>query len=139
MDASNPGVTLAVLDAFRFTHPLNTNARLDVAAGSLLKHWETRVPTGPCSFGIGSRFCKTEYPFLRYNIFFYVYVLSFYEIAKRDGRFQAALSQLVTKQVDGKIRVENPNRRLANFSFCRRGEPSDLASRRLREIQRNVA
>ena len=138
MDASNPGVTLAVLDAFRFTNYLNTDHRLDMAVDSLLKHWETREPMGPCGFGIGSRFSKTEYPFLRYNIFFYVYVLSFYEVAKRDRRFQAALSELVTKQVDGKIIVESPNRRLANFSFCRRGEPSEPASRRLREIQKNV-
>ena len=36
------------------------------------------------------------------------------------------------------IVIENPNRRLARFAFCRRGEPSRLATRRYREIVRNV-
>ncbi|HPT01597.1 MAG TPA: hypothetical protein PLJ84_03300, partial [Bacteroidales bacterium] len=44
---SNPGTTLAVLDAFRYTKWLNKDKRLDRAVESLLKHWETRKPLGP--------------------------------------------------------------------------------------------
>jgi len=135
---SNPGTTLAVLDAFRFTHFLNKDKRLDRAVESLLSHWETRKPLGPCHYGIGALFLKVEYPFFRYNLFFYVYVLSFFERAKNDTRFLDALNVLKSKMVDGKIIVENPNSKLANFSFCKKGEPSDLATERYHEILNNL-
>jgi len=80
---SNPGTTLAVLDAFRFTQYLNRDKRLDKGVEFLLDHWVTRKPLGPCHYGIGSLFMKAEYPFFRYNLFFYVYVLSFYSIKER--------------------------------------------------------
>lgn len=115
---SNPGTTLAVLDAFRFTNFLNNDKRLDKAVESLLNHWETRKPIGPCHYGIGKLFMKVEYPFFRYNLYFYVYVLSFYESAKNDNRFLDALNVLKSKMIDGNIIVENPNSKLANFSFC---------------------
>jgi hypothetical protein len=47
-----------------------------------LQHWVVKRPLGPCHFGIGTLFMQVEYPFLRYNLFSYVYVLSFYERAK---------------------------------------------------------
>lgn len=135
---SNPGTTLAVLDAFRFTHFLNKDERLDKAVEFLLNHWETRKPLGPCHYGIGTLFMKIEYPFFRYNLFFYVYVLSFYKRAINDRRFLDALNILKSKTVSGKIIVENPNRKLANFSFCKKGEPSDLATERYQEILDNL-
>ncbi|MFQ5591413.1 MAG: prenyltransferase, partial [Phycisphaerae bacterium] len=137
-DASNPGVTLGVLDAFRFTPFLNEDRRLDKAVRSLLDHWKTRKPLGPCGFGIGTLFMQVEYPFLRYNLFYYVYVLSFYNAAKKAAAFQAALQALESKLVDGKIVVENPNRKLAQFSFCKKGQPSALATRRYRELLKNL-
>lgn len=135
---SNPGPTLVALDAFRFTDLLNHDVRLDRAVKFLLDHWATRKPLGPCHYGIGALFMKVEYPFLRYNLFYYVYVLSFYNVAKRDRGFQDALRALESKRVDGKIVVENPNRKLAGFLFCKKGEPSELATRRYREILRNL-
>lgn len=138
-DASNPGVTLAALDAFRFTPHRNADERLDKALKTLLKHGETRKPLGPCAFGIGTLFNQTEFPFLRYNLFFYVYVLSHYDAAKRDRRFKRALKELEGKLQDGKMVVENPNRRLAKLAFCRRGEPSRAATKRYKEIVRNVS
>jgi len=58
-DASNPGTTLYILDAFRF----RDNSPDDILCLNrgiefLLRHWETRAPLGPCEFGIGSRFLK---------------------------------------------------------------------------------
>lgn len=135
---SNPGPTLTVLDAFRFTHFLNRDERLDRAVGFLLDHWVTRKPLGPCHFGIGTLFMKIEYPFFRYNLLFYVYVLSFYNRAKKDQRFLEALQVLESKLLDGQIVVENPNRKLAEFSFCRKGEPSALATERYHEILKNL-
>ncbi|MFQ5814721.1 MAG: prenyltransferase, partial [Anaerolineae bacterium] len=96
---SNPGPTLAALDTFRFTHLLNRDKHLDKAVEFLLDHWVTRKPLGPCHFGIGSLFMKVEYPFFRYNLFSYLYVLSFYDRAKRDARFLEALSVLESKLV----------------------------------------
>ena len=136
---SNPGVTLGVLDVFRFTEHLNTNQALDRAVDSLLEHWVVRRPTGPCHFGIGTLFLQVEFPFLRYNLFNYVYVLSFYERARGDRRFQEALRLLQsTLDARGQVIVERPNRRLARLSFCAAGRPSELATARYGEILRNL-
>ena len=136
---SNPGVTIFVLDAFRFTQHLNKNPALDRAVESLLDHWTVKRPIGPCHFGIGTLFMQVEYPFLRYNLFYYVYVLSFYESAMRDERFLEALSLLESKLDErGGIVVERPNRGLAGLSFCKKGAPSELATRRYEEIRKNI-
>ena len=137
-DASNPGVTLQVLDAFRFTPLANQDKRLDRAVRSLLSHWTTRKPLGPCHFGIGSLFMQVEYPLLRYNLFSYLHVLSFYAAARKHSSFRKALRAFESKLVDGKVVVENPNRGLAKLAFCRRGQPSRLATRRYREILKNL-
>lgn len=137
---SNPGVTLPVLDIFRFTEHVNTNPALDRAVDSLLEHWVVRRPIGPCHFGIGTLFMQAEFPFLRYNLFHYVYVLSFYDRARGDRRFQEALDVLQSKlDARGRIVVEHPNRKLAGLSFCAAGRPSALATARYREIVRNLA
>ncbi|NJK97795.1 MAG: terpene cyclase/mutase family protein [Bacteroidales bacterium] len=97
-DASNPGTTLYVLDAFRFRDNSAADLeKLNIGVDFLLQHWEIRQPIGPCGFGIGSVFMKVEYPFLRYNLFYYVYVLSFYDIVKNDKRFQEAFNTLKNK------------------------------------------
>ncbi|NIM49275.1 MAG: prenyltransferase [Gemmatimonadales bacterium] len=136
---SNPGVTLPVLDAFRFTKHVNKEPALDRAVDSLLDHWVVRRPIGPCHFGIGTLFMQVEYPFLRYNLFYYVYVLSFYRRAKRDSRYLEAL-QVLQSKLDGRGRVivERPHRKLADLSLCAKGRPSELATRRYREIVRNL-
>ena len=82
---------------------------------------------------------QVEYPFFRYNLFFYVYVLSFYEAAKKSPKFRQALRGLEAKLIDGQVVVENPHRGLARLSFCRKGGRSRLATRRYREILRNVS
>jgi hypothetical protein len=136
---SNPGVTLFALDAFRFSEHLNTNPVLDRAVESLLDHWTVRRPIGPCQFGIGTLFMQVEYPFLRYNIFSYVYVLSFYEPAKTDDRFLEALEVLRTKIDDnGRVVVERPNRKLATLSSFSKGQPSEPATCRYLEILANL-
>src|SRR3990170_3786052 len=135
---SNPGPTLEALDAFRFSVFINQDKRLDRAVKFLLNHWVTRKPLGPCHFGIGTLFMKVEFPFFRYNLFFYVYVLSFFDRAKNDPRFMEALNVLESKLVDGRVVVENPNRKLREFSFCKKGEPSELATVRYCEILKNI-
>jgi hypothetical protein len=136
---SNPGVTLLALDAFRFTEHLNQNSGLDRAIESLLDHWVVRRPMGPCHFGIGTLFMQVEYPFLRYNLFSYVYVLSFYERARHDARYLEALHLFESKlDARGHVVVERPHRHLAGLSFCAKGHPSDLATARYREIVENL-
>ncbi len=134
---SNPGPTLMALDAFRFTAYLHTGT-LDDAVEFLLSHWTTRAPLGPCHYGIGSLFMQVAYPFSTYNLFFYVYVLSFYNSAKRDARFLEALAALQAKLRDGQIVVERPNPRLASLAFCKKGEPSTLATVRYLELLENL-
>jgi len=136
---SNPGVTLPVLDVFRFTEHVNTNPCLDRAVESLLDHWVVRGPMGPCHFGIGTLFMQVEYPFLRYNLFYYVYVLSFYDRAKDDRRYIEALGLLESKlDARGRVVVERPHRKLSDLSFCAKGLPSELATARYREILKNL-
>ena len=103
---SNPHPTLIALDAFRFSHYLNREPALDHAVEFLLNHWIIRKPIGPCHYGIGTLFMQVEYPFRNYNLFQYVYVLSFYDKAKNDYRFLEALDILKSKTQDGQIVVE---------------------------------
>ena len=135
---SNPGPTLAALDAFRFTTLINKNESLDKAVEFLLAHWTTRQPLGPCHYGIGTLFMQVTYPFFGYNLFFYLYTLSFYDTAKRDERFLEAFQALQSKLVNGMIVVEHPNPKLATRSFCKKGMPSVPATKRYHEILRNL-
>ncbi|HYE80640.1 MAG TPA: prenyltransferase [Clostridia bacterium] len=137
-DFSNPGPTLTALNAFRFTSLPNKEQALDRAVEFLLEHWTTRKPLGPCHYGIGTLFMQVEYPFANYNLFVYVYVLSFYDSAKRDKRFLDALGILESKLVDGRIVVERLNRKLAGLAFCKKGEPSDLGTMRYHDILKNL-
>ena len=133
---SNPGPTLAALDALRL------GGRADSApAGAvefLLGHWTSRKPLGPCHYGIGTRFLQVEYPFGYYNLFGYLHALSFYDQARQDARFHEALAVLDSKLVDGRVVVERVHRKVAGLAFCRKGEPSELATARYWEIQANV-
>ena len=135
---SNPKPTIDILDAFRFSDYLNQEPALDKAAEFLLEHWVIRKPIGPCHYGIGTLFMQTEYPFRNYNLFEYVYILSFYDYAKKDGRFLEALKALESKMTDGQIVVERVVPKLANLSCCKKGEKSELATRRYKEIVNNL-
>jgi hypothetical protein len=81
---------------------------------------------------------QVAYPFMTYNLFYYVYVLSFYRRARQDERFLEALAALEAKRIDGQIVVERVNRQLARFDFCAKGKPSARAGARYREIERNL-
>lgn len=138
-EASNPGPTLTALDAFRFSPYANRDARLNNAVEFLLRHWTTRAPLGPCHYGIGTLFHQVAFPFLTYNLFYYVFVLSFYDAAKSDPRFLDALSVLQSKLRDGQIVVERTHAKLAKLDFCKKGEPSELATMRYQTILKNLA
>lgn len=81
---------------------------------------------------------QVEYPFRNYNLFVYVYVLSFYNRAKEDKRFWEALEALKAKLVDDQIDVERVVPKLTNLSFCKKGKRSALATRRYYEITNNL-
>ena len=135
---SNPMPTLTALNAFRFSDGYNKEVALNRTAEFLLEHWTIKKPIGPCHYGMGTLFMQIEYPFGNYNLFQYVYVLSFYERAKNDRRFLEALDALQFKLVDGKIVVERVVPKLAKLSFCRKGQASALATERYHEILRNL-
>lgn len=135
---SNPFPTLIALDAFRLAGEANRNPSLDRAVDFLLEHWTIRKPIGPCHYGIGTLFMQVEYPFRNYNLFVYVYVLSFFDRAKRDPRFLDAWKALQAKTVDGQIVVERVVPKLASLAFCKKGSPSALATKRYQEIIENI-
>ena len=137
---ANPGATLYALDVLRWFPDLNHgNPFADQAVDFLLGHWESRAPLGPCQWGIGTLFMQVEYPFLRYNLFFYVYVLSFFPAALQDSRFTDALQTLQSKLREGQIVVERPHRALKGLEFCMKGMPSAAATVRYDEIIRNLS
>ncbi len=135
---SNPFPTLTALNAFRFSDYLNKEPALDKAVDFLLEHWTIRKPIGPCHYGIGTLFMQVEYPFRNYNLFVYVYVLSFYDRAKEDKRFHEALEMLESKMANGQIVVERVVPKLAELSFCKKGKPSGLGTKRYHEILKNL-
>ena len=135
---SNPLPTLNILNAFRFTDYLNKESLLDSAVDLLLEHWTIKTPIGPCHYGIGKLFMQVEYPFSGYNLFSYVHVLSFYDHAKKDKRFLEAFAALESKLQDGQIVVERVVPKLAKLDFCRKGAPSELATKRYLEIRENI-
>ena len=135
---SNPHPTLMALDAFRFSDGLNKEPALDKAVDFLLEHWTVRNPIGPGHYGIGTLFMQVEYPFRNYNLFLYVYVLSFYNRAKSDRRFLEAFKALEAKTVAGRIVVERVVPKLAGLAFCKKGQPSPLATARYHEILKNL-
>lgn len=94
---------------------------------------------GPCQFGIGSRFMSLEFPFFRCNLFFWVYVLSFYPHARTASEFREALTSLEAKLGDGEVVVEAPRRGLSALEFCRKGVPCAPASRRFEQIRAHLA
>jgi hypothetical protein len=136
---SNPGVTLLALDVFRFAGMNDESQELDAAVETLLSHWTVRAPTGPCHYGMGKLFMQVEYPFLRYNLFYYTYVLSFYPKASKERRFLEAFATL-NKKLDSQNRmiVERPNRKLEKLEICRKGKPSETAIQRYLEIKKNM-
>lgn len=134
---SNPAPTLEALDSFRFTNTALVKKQTDKAIEFLLWHWEIKKPIGPCLFGMGNLFNQIEYPFLRYNLFYFTYVLSFYNKAIRDKRFKEAYKLLLSKLQNDQIIVENPNRQLSKMELCFKGKTSELATKRFKEIQTN--
>jgi hypothetical protein len=134
-DSSNPGTTLYILDAFRFRKNSTSEcSQLNQAIEFLLSHWETRLPLGPCNFGIGSRFLSVEYPFLRYNLFYYVYILSKYKMANKDNRYNKALNILLLSTENDKLVLTNPHKSWRKYSFAQKNQHSEIATRRLQEI-----
>ncbi|MDD2562020.1 MAG: prenyltransferase, partial [Eubacteriales bacterium] len=117
---------------------LNNEPALDMAVDFLLAHWTIRKPIGPCHYGIGTLFMQVEYPFRNYNLFVYVYVLSFYKRARGDRRFLQALDALMAKAVKEQIVVERVVPKLAGLSFCRKGQVSFPATKRYHEILNNL-
>ena len=136
---ANPMPTLTALNAFRCAGRHNRESALDGAVDFLLWHWDVRMPVGPCHYGMGTRFMEVEYPFYNYNLFAYVYGLSFYRRAKGDKRFLQALAALQDRLQDGQVVVQRVVPKLAKLEFCKKGHPSELATRRYREILQNLA
>lgn len=135
---SNPLPTLNVLDAFRHSKYLNNEPALDKAVEFLLQHWVIKRPIGPCQYGIGSRFMQVEYPVEGYNLIHYVHTLSFYDKAKKDKRFLEALKALQDKLVDNQLTIERVSPKLSLLEFCKKGQPSEVVTRRFSEILENL-
>lgn len=110
--------------------------KLNKGVDFLLQYWEVQELVEPCNFGIGSTSMKIEYPFPRYNLFYYV--LSIYDKVKEDKRFQEAYKQLKNKAINNKLIPENPHRARNKFDFAKKGQISEIGTKCLYEIKNNV-
>jgi hypothetical protein len=138
-NASNPGTTLWVLDACLFRdNDKQENKQLNRGVNFLLDHWNSRKPLGPCTFGIGSRFLKTEFPFRRYNLFYYVYVLSQYEDAVRDHRLHQAFEALKLQAKNGGLRIRAPHKAWKGSVFAPEIGPSRPSVEYWRELTKRL-
>lgn len=135
---STPFTTLLVLDSLRYSELFYNIEFVNKAVEFLLNHWEIKKPISPCHFGIGKLFNQIEYPFRGYNLFYYVYILSFYDYAKNDKRFLEAFNTLASKTIDNNIVVERIVPKLAKLDFCKKNEVSILATKRYHEILNNT-
>lgn len=135
---SNPLPTLNAMELFRQIETVDAS-ELEAAIEFLLHHWETKLPIGPCHYGIGTLFMQVEYPFRGYNLFYYLYVLSFYEQARKDARFMEAFGLFKDKTVDGQVVVERVVPKLRKLTFCQKGQTSAVATKRYQEILKNLA
>ena len=81
---------------------------------------------------------QVEYPLWHYNIFQYVYVLSFWVKAKRDERFLEAFGMLQDKLVDNMVVIERSTPKLSTLGFCKKGKPSIPATKLYNEILANL-
>lgn len=109
-----------------------------MAVDTLLDHWFVRRPLGSCGFRIGTRFVQIEFPFVRYNLFSCVCILSLYGRARSSLAFQGAFQKLEAKPVNGAVIVEHSRPGLEEIGFCRQGAASALATRRYRAIVKNL-
>lgn len=134
---STPMTTLTILDAFRHTDVRLYQDQLNRAVEFMLSHWTIRKPISPCHYGMGSLFMQVEYPFRGYNLFYYVYVLSFYQYACNDIRYQEASKALADKLIHGQMPVERVVPKLGKLTFCKKGQTSGTATRRYAEIKQN--
>lgn len=138
-ELSNPGVTLIALDAFRCARLERELLEFDDAVETLLDHWVIRSPVGPCHFGIGKQFMQLEFPLYRYNIFYFVYVLSFFKKAVRDERFKEALDVLRSKlDQEGNIIIEKTKPQLQKLGIYKAGALCNEANERFKEIIDNI-
>jgi len=58
--------------------------------------------------------------------------------AKKDARFLSALKALESKIVDGKLFYERVSPKLKALEFCKKGQPSESALERYREVVENI-
>lgn len=137
-ECSNPGPTLSALDTFRHIFCESDRCQLDGAVEFLLSAWTIKKPIGPCHYGIGTRFMQVEYPFASYNLFYYVYVLSFYPKARQHPNFHQAYQALQSTCESDRIIVQRVPRQMKHLTFCQYQQPSVLATKRLDEIKRNL-
>ena len=82
---------------------------------------------------------QVEYPFRGYDLFYYLYVLSFYKKARDDSRFKEAFRALQEKTVDDQIVVERVVPKLRKLNFCKKDKVSLVATERYQEILANMA
>jgi hypothetical protein len=113
-----PYANLISLKALALVPELKKSEVCKAGVESQLLHWENRTGKKIYMFGIGRTFVKLKYPLIWYDILHVIDVLSHYEYAIEDHRFQEMLEIINSKQqIDGSFVPESVFRAWKDWSF----------------------
>jgi hypothetical protein len=124
-DEHCPYANLVSLKALSMIPELKESEACRAGVESQLWHWENRTGKKIYMFGIGSTFINLKYPLIWYDILHVVDVLSHYEYAVNDPRFQEMQEIIYSKQQeDGSYIPESIFRAWKHWSFGQKKQSS---------------
>lgn len=107
---------------------------------SLLDLWEERKNKKPYLFAMGSGFEKIKLPFIWFDIFHTVQVLSYFPLARQDQRFVEMAKLLFLKaDSDGKFQPESIWRAWRDWEFGQKKETSIWMTFNVYQIKHRLA
>lgn len=134
-----PYANLVSLKALSIVPELKESKACKAGVESQLWHWENRTGKKIYMFGIGSTFVKLKYPIIWYDILHVVDVLSHYEYAVKDSRFQEMLEIIYSKQQeDGGFIPESIFRAWKDWSFGQKKQPSPWITYKITMIDKRI-
>ena len=138
-DEHCPYANLISLKALSMIPRLKDSEACKAGVESQLLHWENRTGKKIYMFGIGSTFVKLKYPLIWYDILHVIDVLSHYEYAVSDTRFQEMQEIIYSKQKeDGSFIPESIFRAWKNWSFGQKKQSSPWLTYKISMMDKRI-
>lgn len=135
-----PYTNLIMLKAIASSaNPAKYKKEANIGINTLLNLWSLRKETHPYLFYMGNDFCKLKFPFVWYDILHITYVLSHFDEAIKDSRFQEMLSILLKKSNnEGKYTPESVWQFWKEWDFGQKKLPSPTLTYYVYYIQKKA-